>query len=83
MARACDVIAHAFWCNLYLTNQTVTQLTHLFQNLEIMLCLTPSGDVYVFVPNIVQSTLFSEQHSLFDARDNNKSNQTYFYKNLV
>ena len=44
-----------------------------------MLCLTLSGDVYCFVPNIVKSTLFSEQLSLFDPRDNNKSNQTYFY----
>ena len=52
-----------------------------FQNHEIMLTL--SGDVYFFVPNIVHSTLFSEQHSLFDPRDNNKSNQTYFYKNSV
>ena len=48
-----------------------------------MLCLTLSGDVYFFVPNIVQSTLFSEQHSLCDARDIKKSNQTYFYKNSV
>ena len=48
-----------------------------------MLCLTLSGDVYFFVQNIVQLTLFSEQHSLFDARDNNKSNQTYFYKSSV
>ena len=45
-----------------------------------MLCLTVSDDVYIFVPNIVQSTLFSEQHSLFDARVNSKSNQTYFYE---
>ena len=48
-----------------------------------MLCLTLSGDVYCFVPNIVKSTLFSEQLSLFDPRDNNKSNQTYFYKSSV
>ena len=31
-----------------------------------MLCLTLSGDVYFFVPNIVKSTLLSEQLSLFD-----------------
>ena len=37
-----------------------------------MMFLTVSGYVYFFVPNIVQSTLFSEQHSLFDARDINK-----------
>ena len=36
-----------------------------------------------FVPNIVQPTLFSDLHSLFDARDNNKSNQRYFYKGSV
>ena len=48
-----------------------------------LVCLTLSGDVYFFVPNIVQSTLFSEQLSLFDPRDNNKSNQTYFYKSSV
>ena len=48
-----------------------------------MLCLTLSGDVYCFVPNIFKSTLFSEQLSLFDPRDNNKSNQTYFYKSPV
>ena len=42
-----------------------------------------SDDVYFFVPNIVQSTLFIEQHSLFVARDNNKWNQTYFYKSFV
>ena len=56
---------------------------NLFQNYEIMLCLTLSGDVYFFVPNIVKTTLFSEQLSLFDPRDNNKSNQTYFYKSSV
>ena len=55
----------------------------LISNHEIMLCLTLSGDVYFFVPNIVHSILFCEQHSLIDARDNNKSNQTYFYKNSV
>ena len=48
-----------------------------------MLCLTLSGDVYFFVPDIVQSNLFSKQHSLFAARDNNKSKQTYFYKSSV
>ena len=48
-----------------------------------MLCLILSDNVYFFIPNIVQSTLFSEQHPLFDARDNNKSNQTYFYKSSV
>ena len=48
-----------------------------------MLCLTLSGDVCCFAPNIVKSTLFSEQLSLFDPRDNNKSNQTYFYKSSV
>ena len=42
--------------------------------------LTVSGYVYFFVPNIVQSTLYSEQHSSFDARDINKSKHTYFYK---
>ena len=31
--------------------------------------LTVSGYVYCFAPYIVQSTLYSEQHSLFDARD--------------
>ena len=34
-----------------------------FQNHEVMLCLTLSGDVYFFVPNNVQSSLFSEQLS--------------------
>ena len=48
-----------------------------------MLYLTLSGDVYCFVPNIVKSTLFSEQLSLFDPRVNNKSNQIYFYKSSV
>ena len=48
-----------------------------------MLCWTLSGDVYFFVPNIVQLTLHSEQHSLFDVRDYNKSNQTYVYKGSV
>ena len=48
-----------------------------------MLCLTLSGDVYFFVPNIVQSTLFSEQLSLFDARGNNESNQTYLFKSSI
>ena len=48
-----------------------------------MLCLTISCDVHLFVANIVQSTLFSEQHSLFDARDNNKANQIYFYRRSV
>ena len=48
-----------------------------------MLCLTLPGDVYFFVPNIVKSTLFSEQLALFDPRDNNKSNQTYFYESSV
>ena len=48
-----------------------------------MLCLTLSGDVIFFVPNTVQSTLFSEQHSLFDVRDNSISNQTYFFESSV
>ena len=39
--------------------------------------------MYFFIPDIVQSTLFSKQHSLFEARDNNKSNKTYFYKGSV
>ena len=43
-----------------------------------MLCLTLSGDVYCFVPNIVKSTLFSEQLSLFDPRDNNKIKPNLF-----
>ena len=50
---------------------------------EIMLYLALSGDVYFFVSNIIRSTLISEQHSLFDARDNSKSNQTYFYKSSI
>ena len=43
--------------------------------------LTVSGYVYCFVPNIVQSTLYSERHALFDAI--NKSKHTYFYKSQI
>ena len=35
-----------------------------------------------YVQNVVQSTLFSKQFSLFDTRDNDKSNQTLFYKSF-
>ena len=48
-----------------------------------MMFLTVSGYVYFFAPNIVQSTLYSEQHSLFDVRDINKTKHTYFYKSSV
>ena len=48
-----------------------------------MMFLTVSGYVYFFAPNIVQSIFYSEQSSLFDARDINKSKHTYFYKSSV
>ena len=48
-----------------------------------MIFLTVSGYVYFFAPNIVESTLYSKQHSLFDARHINESKHTYFYKSSV
>ena len=36
-----------------------------------------------FCPKYFQSTLYSDQHSFFDATDINKSKHNYFYKSSV
>ena len=56
------------------TNFKITKLRSFF---------LPYLGMCTFSPNIVQSTLYSERHTLFDARDINKSKHTYFYKSSV
>ena len=41
--------------------------------------LPVSGYVYLFAQNIVQSTLYNVQHSLFDARDIKKKIKTHLF----
>ena len=57
------------------TNFKITKLCSTF--------LTVSGYVYFFALNTIRSALCGKQHSLFDARDINKSKHIYFYKSSV